>query len=157
LKFILKKEDLTKLLLLPQKSNLVFLNLITKNRYRIDYMSKENLNLDIIKEKLKQFSKERDWEQYHSPKNLAMALSVEVAELVEIFQWSNDGGIKEVENEQTRKEIEEEIADIFNYLIKFVDLMDLDLEKISLEKIQKNDEKYPVEKAKGTATKYTDL
>lgn len=120
-------------------------------------MSKENLNLDIIKEKLKQFSKERDWDQYHSPKNLAMALSVEVAELVEIFQWSNDGGIKEVENEQTRKEIEEEIADIFNYLIKFVDLMDLDLEKISLEKIQKNDEKYPVEKSKGNSEKYNKL
>jgi NTP pyrophosphatase (non-canonical NTP hydrolase) len=120
-------------------------------------MSKENLNLDIIKEKLKQFSKERDWEQYHSPKNLAMALSVEVAELVEIFQWSNDGGIKEVENEQTRKEIEEEIADIFNYLMKFVDLMDIDLEKISLEKIQKNDEKYPVEKSKGNSEKYNKL
>ncbi|MDB9896812.1 nucleotide pyrophosphohydrolase [Gammaproteobacteria bacterium] len=120
-------------------------------------MSKENLNLDVIKEKLKQFSKERDWEQYHSPKNLAMALSVEVAELVEIFQWSNDGGIKEVENEQTRKEIEEEIADIFNYLIKFVDLMDIDLEKISLEKIQKNDEKYPVEKSKGNSEKYNKL
>ena len=120
-------------------------------------MSKENLNLDVIKEKLKQFSKERDWEQYHSPKNLAMALSVEVAELVEIFQWSNDGGIKEVENEQTRKEIEEEIADIFNYLMKFVDLMDIDLEKISLEKIQKNDEKYPVEKSKGNSEKYNKL
>ena len=120
-------------------------------------MSKENLNLDVIKEKLKQFSKERDWEQYHSPKNLAMALSVEVAELVEIFQWSNDGGIKEVENEQTRKEIEEEIADIFNYLVKFVDLMDIDLEKISLEKIQKNDEKYPVEKSKGNSEKYNKL
>tara|TARA_B100000768_G_C11256223_1_gene366519 strand:+ start:61 stop:423 length:363 start_codon:yes stop_codon:yes gene_type:complete len=120
-------------------------------------MGKENLNLDIIKEKLNQFSKERDWEQYHSPKNLAMALSVEVAELVEIFQWSNDGGIKEVENEQTRKEIEEEIADIFNYLIKFVDLMDIDLEKISLEKIQKNHEKYPVEKSKGNSEKYNKL
>ena len=120
-------------------------------------MSKENLNLDVIKEKLKQFSKERDWEQYHSPKNLAMALSVEVAELVEIFQWSNDGGIKEVENEQTRKEIEEEIADIFNYLVKFVDLMDIDLEKISLEKIQKNDEKYPVDKSKGNSEKYNKL
>ena len=133
------------------------MNLITQNRYRIDNMGKENLNLDVIKEKLNQFSKERDWEQYHSPKNLAMALSVEVAELVEIFQWSNDGGIKEVENEQTRKEIEEEIADIFNYLVKFVDLMDIDLEKISLEKIQKNDEKYPVEKSKGNSEKYNKL
>ena len=58
-------------------------------------MDKENLDLKNIKGKLKQFSKDRNWEQYHSPKNLAMALSVEVAELVEIFQWSNAGGLKE--------------------------------------------------------------
>ena len=103
------------------------------------------LNLEKISERLKKFSKDRNWEQYHSPKNLAMALSVEVAELVEIFQWSNDGGTKEIKDPETRKQIEEEIADIFNYLVKFVDLMDIDLEKISLEKIQKNDEKYPVE------------
>ena len=115
------------------------------------------LNLEKISERLKKFSKDRNWEQYHSPKNLAMALSVEVAELVEIFQWSNDGGTKEINDPVTRKQIEEEIADIFNYLVKFVDLMDIDLEKISLEKIQKNDEKYPVEKSKGKSEKYNKL
>ena len=115
------------------------------------------LNLEKISERLKKFSKDRNWEQYHSPKNLAMALSVEVAELVEIFQWSNDGGTKEIKDPDTRKQIEEEIADIFNYLVKFVDLMEIDLEKISLEKIQKNDEKYPVEKSKGKSEKYNKL
>ena len=115
------------------------------------------LNIEKISERLKKFSKDRNWEQYHSPKNLAMALSVEVAELVEIFQWSNDGGTKEIKDPDTRKQIEEEIADIFNYLVKFVDLMEIDLEKISLEKIQKNDEKYPVEKSKGKSEKYNKL
>ena len=120
-------------------------------------MTKEKLDLKTIKEKLRKFSQERDWDQYHSPKNLAMALSVEVAELVEIFQWSNDGGTKEIKDPETRKQIEEEIADIFNYLVKFVDLMEIDLEKISIEKIQKNDEKYPVEKSKGKSEKYNKL
>ena len=84
-----------------------------------------------------------------------MALSVEVSELVEIFQWVNDGGeniaIKE------RNKIEEEIADIFNYLVKLVDLLDIDLEKIALKKIDLNSKKYPIEKSKGKSLKYTEL
>ena len=100
-------------------------------------MTKEKLDLKTIKEKLRKFSQERDWDQYHSPKNLAMAMSVEVSELLEIFQWSNDGGMEKIEDKETKKQIEEEIADIFNYLVKFVDLMDLDLEELSLEKIKK--------------------
>ena len=59
-------------------------------------MTKEKLDLKTIKEKLRKFSQERDWDQYHSPKNLAMAMSVEVSELLEIFQWSNDGGLSEI-------------------------------------------------------------
>lgn len=120
-------------------------------------MTKEKLDLKTIKEKLRKFSKERDWDQYHSPKNLAMAMSVEVSELLEIFQWSNDGGMEKIEDKETKKQIEEEIADIFNYLVKFVDLMDLDLEELSLEKIKKNDMKYPVNKFKGKSDKYNKL
>ena len=120
-------------------------------------MTKEKLDLKTIKEKLRKFSQERDWDQYHSPKNLAMAMSVEVAELLEIFQWSNDGGMEKIEDKETKKQIEEEIADIFNYLVKFVDLMDLDLEQLSLEKIKKNDMKYPVNKFKGKSDKYNKL
>ena len=120
-------------------------------------MTKEKLDLKTIKEKLRKFSQERDWDQYHSPKNLAMAMSVEVSELLEIFQWSNDGGMEKIEDKETKKQIEEEIADIFNYLVKFVDLMDLDLEQLSLEKIKKNDMKYPVNKFKGKSDKYNKL
>lgn len=120
-------------------------------------MTKEKLDLKTIKEKLRKFSQDRDWDQFHSPKNLAMAMSVEVAELVEIFQWSNDGGMEKIEDKETKKRIEEEIADIFNYLVKFVDLMDLDLEELSLEKIKKNDMKYPVDKFKGKSDKYNKL
>ena len=120
-------------------------------------MTKETLDLKTIKEKLRKFSQDRDWDQYHSPKNLAMAMSVEVAELLEIFQWSNDGGMEKIGDKETKKQIEEEIADIFNYLVKFVDLMDLDLEELSLEKIKKNDVKYPVNKFKGKSDKYNKL
>ena len=83
------------------------------------------MDLEKIKVKLKKFSNDRDWEQFHSPKNLAMAISVEVAELVEIFQWENDGGLQKITDLNTRKQIEDEIADIFNYLVKFVDILDI--------------------------------
>ena len=115
----------------------------------------QTLDLLKIKKALKDFSIERDWGKFHNPKNLTMALSVEVSELVEIFQWVNDGGeniaIKE------RNKIEEEIADIFNYLVKLVDILDIDLEKVSLEKIKVNAKKYPVNKVRGRCIKYSDL
>ena len=113
------------------------------------------VNLKKIKDKLIKFSKERDWEKFHTPKNLAMALTVEVSELLEIFQWSLDGGQDVIEN--SKEEIESEIADIFNYLVKLVDLLDIDLEKIALKKIDLNSKKYPIEKSKGKFLKYTEL
>tara|TARA_B100000965_G_scaffold403430_1_gene431483 strand:- start:2058 stop:2411 length:354 start_codon:yes stop_codon:yes gene_type:complete len=115
----------------------------------------ETLDLGKIKKKLREFSNKRDWDQFHTPKNLSMALSVEIAELVEIFQWSNNGGLDVAQN--SREQIEMEIADIFNYLIKFVDILDIDLERVSLEKIDLNAEKYPINKVKGKAIKYLDL
>ena len=115
------------------------------------------MDLEAVKLKLREFSRERDWEQFHNPKNLATALSVEVSELLEIFQWSNDGGLKEINDPKKRKEIEKEIADIFNYLVKLVDILDMDLEKAALDKIKENAEKYPVEDSKGKSVKYTDL
>ena len=116
---------------------------------------KEIVNLKKIKNKLLKFSKERDWEKFHTPKNLAMALTVEVSELLEIFQWSLDGGQDVIEN--SKEEIESEIADIFNYLVKLVDLLDIDLEKIALKKIDLNSKKYPIEKSKAKSLKYTEL
>ena len=112
------------------------------------------MDIEKLQVKLRKFAKERDWEQFHSPKNLAMALSVEAAELLEIFQWSNSGGLDEIEDPKKKKEIEEEVADIFNYLLKICDELDIDLEKVALEKIDINETKYPVEKFKGSSKKY---
>lgn len=114
------------------------------------------MDLEKIKSTLRAFSQERDWEQFHNPKNLATALSVEASELLEIFQWSNDGGLTEINDPQKRQEIEKEIADVFNYLVKLVDILDIDLEKAALDKIKENAIKYPVETSKGNSIKYSD-
>ena len=119
-------------------------------------MDKDLINLGVIKEKLRTFSEDRDWTQYHSPKNLVMALSVEVSELVEIFQWSNSGGLDEINDPKQKEKIKKELADIFNYLVKLIDLLDVDIETEALQKIKENAEKYPVEKVKGKSAKYTD-
>tara|TARA_Y100000748_G_C15464586_1_gene476345 strand:+ start:190 stop:537 length:348 start_codon:yes stop_codon:yes gene_type:complete len=115
------------------------------------------MDIKKIQQRLEKFAKDRNWEQFHSPKNLTMALSVEVAELVEIFQWSNSGGLDEIKDLDTRKKIEEEIADIFIYLIKISGKLDLDLDKIITNKIDKNEKKYPIEKSFGNSKKYDDL
>ena len=112
------------------------------------------MDIKLIQSRLKKFAEERDWEQFHSPKNITMALSVEVAELVEIFQWSNSGGPDEINDPAIKVQIEKEIADIFNYLLKLTDMLDIDLEKAALNKIDENNAKYPVEKFKGISKKY---
>ena len=115
------------------------------------------MDVQLIQSRLKKFAEERDWEQFHSPKNITMALSVEVAELVEIFQWSNSGGLDEINDPDIKVQIEKEIADIFNYLLKLTDMLNIDLEKAALNKIEENDAKYPVEKFKGISKKYSDI
>ena len=115
------------------------------------------MDIEKIQKKLRDFADERDWNQFHDLKNLSMALSVEVAELVEIFQWSKNGGIDEIKDPKKRKAIEREIADIFNYLVKIVDLLDMDLERASLDKIEENSKKYPVKSSKGKSEKYNKL
>jgi NTP pyrophosphatase (non-canonical NTP hydrolase) len=99
---------------------------------------------------LLKFRNERDWEQFHNPKDLALALSIEAAELNELFLWKkpDDANIEKVK---------EELADVFAYALLLADKYDLDVNEIVLNKIKRNGEKYPVDKAKGTATKYTDL
>jgi len=112
------------------------------------------MDLKLIQSRLKKFAEDRDWEQFHNPKNITMALSVEVAELLEIFQWSNSGGLEEVNDPNIKVQIEKEIADIFNYLIKLTDMLNIDLEEVALSKIEENNAKYPVEKFKGISKKY---
>tara|TARA_Y100001980_G_C14185558_1_gene54928 strand:- start:115 stop:459 length:345 start_codon:yes stop_codon:yes gene_type:complete len=112
------------------------------------------MDIKKLQKRLKQFASERDWEQFHNPKNLAIALSVEVAELMEIFQWSNSGGLNEIKDPKTKIEIEEEMADILNYIMRLSDVMEINLEKVAYEKIIKNEIKYPIDKCKGSTRKY---
>ena len=107
------------------------------------------MNLKKIKQKINKFVKDRDWEQFHSPKNLAMALSVEASELVEIFQWLKDSDIKKVDKEK----VFEQIADIFFYLLRIAEKMNIDIEKSFHKKMLINIKKYPVKLAKGNPKK----
>ena len=100
--------------------------------------------------RLRQFRDDRDWKQFHNPKDLSLALSIEASELLELFLW------KSPEQANVEK-VKEELADVVAYALFLADSYDLDLEKIVLDKIAKNEQKYPVSKAKGTAKKYTEL
>jgi NTP pyrophosphatase (non-canonical NTP hydrolase) len=118
----------------------------------------KNIDVEKINTVVSNFIIERDWDQFHSIKNLSMALSVEVSELVEIFQWLKESDSNEVPNNpKLKKKVEEEIADIFIYLMRVAIKSDINIEEAVLRKMQKNSEKYPVEKAKGSAKKYSDL
>jgi len=106
--------------------------------------------------KLREFAKERDWNQFHSPKNLSMALSVEVAEVVEHFQWLTEEQSKNLPNDKL-EEVKTELADTLIYLIRLADKLEIDLLAAAQSKIEVNERKYPVAKAKGNAKKYTEL
>ncbi len=96
------------------------------------------------------FRNDRDWEQFHNPKDLALALSIEASELLELFLWKNA-------EEANIEKLKEELADIFAYAFLLADKYGLDVKQIVLDKIRKNGEKYPVHKAKGSAKKYDEL
>lgn len=108
-----------------------------------------------LMEELRAFADERDWEQFHSPKNLAMALSVEVAEIVEHFQWLTERESREVEGESLDK-IREEIGDTLIYLLRLSDKLGIDPLDAARSKLEKNRTKYPADKVKGKSLKYTD-
>lgn len=116
----------------------------------------ETLSLDKIKLRLRKFTKARDWNQFHSPKNLSMALSVEVAEILEHFQWLTDEQSESLSKDK-QSEIETELADTLIYLILLADKLDIDLLKAATGKIESNEQKYPVGKARGNANKYTEF
>ena len=95
-----------------------------------------------------EFNKERDWDQFHSPENLAKSICIEAGELLECFQWNSD---------YDKETVCEELADVVNYCIVMADRLQVDLEEIVLKKKEKNRQKYPVEKAKGNSKKYNEL
>ncbi len=114
------------------------------------------MNIEKIQKILKDISEKREWSQFHSPKNLSMALSVEASELVEIFQWLSEEDSYNLSKEK-KEHLEEEIADITTYLLRICMQFDINLEEAVLNKIGKFEKKYPVNKSKGTAKKYTEL
>lgn len=107
-------------------------------------------DLEELRDAIAKFTQERDWDQFHNGKDLALALSIEAAELNEAFLWKD---VSEVNVEK----VKEELADVFNYAILIADKYDLDIKQIVLDKLRRNAEKYPVEKAYGSAKKYNEL
>lgn len=107
-------------------------------------------DLEELRKAIVEFTQERDWDQFHNGKDLALALSIEAAELNEAFLWKD---VSEVKVEK----VKEELADIFNYAILIADKYNLDVKQIVLDKLRRNAEKYPVEKAYGSAKKYNEL
>jgi len=114
-----------------------------------------SIDLNALKQRLREFAQVRDWEQFHSPKNLSMALSAEVAEIIEHFQWLTE---EQSQNLPQKKldEVETELADTLIYLVRLADKLDIDLLAAAQRKIEINEQKYPVEKVKGKAKKYTE-
>ena len=112
--------------------------------------------LTQLRDALRQFADERDWDQFHSPKNLASALAVEAAELLERFQWLTEDQSRRLPPEELAK-VREEMADVLNYLVRLADKLGVDLLEAARDKIKVNALKYPVDKARGVARKYSDL
>ena len=112
--------------------------------------------LSQLRDALREFAAERDWDQFHSPKNLASALSVEASELLECFQWLTEDQSRNLTPEQLG-EVREELADVLNYLVRLADKLDVNLMDAARDKIQKNALKYPVDKARGSMKKYSKL
>ena len=109
-----------------------------------------------LRDELRAFAAERDWDQFHSPRNLATALAVEAAELLEPFQWLSEEQGRDLPPE-TRAAVEEELADVLLYLVRLADKLGVDLAAAARAKIARNGEKYPVEKARGSSRKYDAL
>lgn len=106
--------------------------------------------IEELSEKVLAFTQDRDWDQFHNPKDLAIAISIESAELLEAFLWKKP-------EEAKKEKVREELADIINYAILLADKCDLDIYEIVIEKLKLNEEKYPVDKARGSAKKYSEL
>ena len=112
-------------------------------------------DLEQLRNRIRDFVSERDWDQFHSPKNLSMALIVEAAELVEHFQWLKESESSELPA-QTLQAVEEELADILVYLVRIADQLDIDLLSAANRKMESNGAKYPVDLVRGSAKKYTE-
>jgi len=117
----------------------------------------EILDIEKLKEKIAHFAQERDWQQFHNPKNLAMALTVESSELMEIFQWLNlEEAAKICDDPNKKIEIEDELSDILVYVVRLAGVLNVNLPNAIEKKMKKNALKYPAELVKGSAKKYSE-
>ena len=116
----------------------------------------ESTELSQIRDLLRQFADDRDWDQFHSPKNLAAALAVEAAELLERFQWLTEDQSRSLPPTELAS-VREEMADVLNYLVRLADKLDVNLLDAARDKIALNAQKYPVEKSRGRSKKYSEL
>ena len=105
--------------------------------------------LEILKQRIDKFNKDRDWDQFHTPSNLAKSISIEANELLECFQWND--------NDYSIEEVKEELADVMNYCIQMSQVLNVDIIDIINNKMDKTEKKYPVNKSKGVSTKYDKL
>ena len=112
--------------------------------------------IEELKEKIRKFRDDRDWKQFHNPKDLAISIAIEASELLEEFQWKDKAGVERKVSDEKHK-IEDEMADVYIYLLEMSDVLGVDLIEAAKKKMAKNELKYPVEKAKGNAKKYTEL
>lgn len=119
-------------------------------------MTDEAKSLALLQAQIRKFCDDRNWDQFHNPKDLAISLSLEAAEVLEHFQWKN---AEEISSHVTtgKNEIAEEIADVFYWVLLLANKLDIDLVRAFDEKMRKNEAKYPIEKAKGSHKKYTEL
>ena len=115
------------------------------------------MDLAKIQSKLELFASERDWDQFHSVRNLALALVGEVGELAELFQWIDDSKVSTFLDKGGRERLGEELADVLFYLVRLADKAGVDIDQAVNEKLASNAVKYPVDKSHGVSTKYTDL
>ena len=104
-------------------------------------------------ERLRTFAEEREWQQFHTPKNLAMALSVEASELVEIFQWLTPEESAAIMSTERGQAVRDEVADVMSYLLRFADVLDIDLEAAMADKVESSAKRYTIAESKGSAAK----
>jgi len=110
-----------------------------------------------LQRKVAKFRDDRDWTQFHGPKDIAISIAIEAAELMECFQWKSSERLEEYLKSEKSKAINEEMADILIYLLNLSDVLGVDILSVAYKKLDKNAQKYPVEKARGNAKKYTEL
>lgn len=112
--------------------------------------------IEELKEMVKEFCEARDWNQFHNPKDLAIGISTEANELLQIFRFKSEEDMRQLMSSERKDEIEEELADVFYFVLRFAQMNNIDLSQAVKNKIDKNNKKYPVEKAKGCNKKYNE-